>query len=143
MSSPNTNPDQIGLSLSNGNRTETADQRFIRLLSILAKADEPMSSDETWLLVDIRALAELAAGGFISAGDVVRDECGKPCAICCVEITPSGRAYLAELQHEAESRTSIGFIKEHRFSFYKWFFWIVAAVVGTVIGGYILWRLTH
>lgn len=132
-------PDMSGLDSSNGNRTETHEQSAIRLLSLLADAGAPVSSDETWLLVDIAAMAELAAGGFISAGDIVRDGTGRVCAIVCMEITPHGRAYLAGLKRQAEAQTSVGFIKEHRFAFYKWFF----GIVGTIIAGLILWFITH
>jgi hypothetical protein len=139
MNNPSTNSDQTGLDLSNGNGTETAEQRYIRLLSILAQADEPVSSDETWLLVDIAAMAQLAGGGLISAGDIVRDGTGRVCAIVRMEILPSGRAYLAELKQREEALTSVGFVKQNRFHFYKWFFGIVAAIVA----GYFVWRLTH
>ena len=139
MNTPSKTPDHTGLDLSNGSRTETAEQRFIRLLSILAHADAPVSSDETWLLVDIAAMAELRAGGFISAGDIVRDGTGRVCAIVCMEIIPSGRAYLAELKRQTEAQTSVGMIKQNRFNFYRWFFGIVAAIVT----GYVVWRLTH
>jgi hypothetical protein len=128
-----------GLDSSNGNRAETHEQRAIRLLSLLADAGAPVSSDETWLLVDIAAMAEFAAGGFISAGDIVRDRTGGVCAIVRMEITAPGRAYLAGLKRQAEVQTSVGFIKEHRFAFYKWFFGIVA----TIIAGLILWFITH
>ena len=43
------------------------------------------------------------------------------------------------MQKEAEANTSVGFVKEHRFAFYKWVF----GIVGPVIAGLILWHLTH
>ncbi|HTB83069.1 MAG TPA: hypothetical protein VK742_05390 [Candidatus Sulfotelmatobacter sp.] len=118
---------------------ETHEQAVIRLLTLLADSVEPVSSDETWLLTDIAVLAELATAGFVSAGDIVRAGQGQIVAIVCVQINPSGRQYLAELQKQAEVKTSIGFVKEHRFAFYKWFF----GIVGPVIAGLVLWHLTH
>ena len=118
---------------------ETHEQAVIRLLTLLANSVEPVSSDETWPISDISVLAELALGGFVSAGDIVRAGQGQIVAIVCARINPSGRLYLAELQKQAEAKTSIGFIKEHRFAFYSWFF----GIVGSVIAGFVLWHLTH
>lgn len=131
-------PDNTGLSSSNGTRTETAESRFIRLLTFLSQADCPFSSDKTTPLSDILALAELRAGGFIS-GEVGRDGLGHVGYISHAEILPSGRAYLAELKRQAEAQTSFGLIKQKRFHFYHWFF----VIVGAIISGYIVWRLTH
>ena len=111
----------------------------MRLLTLLAEADEPVSSDETWLLSDIRACVELDGAGFISAGDIIRDGSGQVCAIACMSIELRGRSHLAELQQKAEERTSIGFIKQHRFPFYAWFF----GIVGAVIAGYLIWLYTQ
>jgi hypothetical protein len=123
---------------SKRNQTETHDERLIRLLTLLAEAVAPVSTDETWLLVDLAALAELENAGFISAG-IIPNATGQVCAIACMSITLRGREYLAELQQKAATRTSVGFVKEHRFSFYKWFFGIIAAI----IAGYALWLITH
>jgi hypothetical protein len=127
------------LDFTKDNQTETHEQRLIRLLTLLTEAVSPVSTDETWLLVDLAALAELETAGFISAGQVVRDGTGQVCAIACMSINLRGRAYLAELQQEAVADTSAGFIKEHRFSFYKWFF----GIVGAIIAGYFVWFITH
>ena len=118
---------------------ETHDQVVIRLLTLLANSIEPISTDETWSISDIAIFAELASGGFISAGDIVRDGRGQIVVIVCASINPSGRNYLAELQKQLAANTSLGFIKEHRLGFYKWFF----GIVGTIIAGLVLWHLTH
>jgi len=117
---------------------ETHQQTVIRLLTLLAETEGPVSSDETWILSDLDRLAELAEGGFISVGEIVSNQSG-PCAIVFMRINPSGRAFLADMQEKAARDTSIGIIKKHRFAFYKWFF----AAVTTILTGYILWRLTH
>jgi hypothetical protein len=119
-------------------KRETREQRYIKLLSTLAEADAPISTDETWLLSDIADLAALAQGGYVSVGQIVRGCDGVPCAIACAEINPSGIRYLAELKQKQEAGTSVGQIKQNRFGFYKWFFGIVGAVAAVVIGGLLL-----
>jgi hypothetical protein len=42
-----------------------------------------------------------------------------------VSLTPEGKALLSTL----EDSTSLGFIRKHRFAFYKWFFWIIGVVL--------------
>jgi hypothetical protein len=139
MNTPNTQPDQNGLEASNGSRTETAEQTFIRLLSILAQSVEPVSSDETWLLSDLAALAELEASGFISAGDVVRGGDGPGFLHRLHEHHDCRQKIPAELKHAAEAQTSIGFVKTHRFKVYGWFFGIFAAIAAALY----VWYLTH
>lgn len=124
------------MSASNENHAETADQKYIRLLTILAQADGSISFIEDATLSDIRALSELCSGGFISAS-IVRDEVNRPCAVGSAEIIPSGRAYLAELKRREESLTSVGLIKHNRFHFYRWFF----GIVGVVIAALAVWYL--
>ena len=119
-------------------KAESHEQRVIRLLSMLAEAVEPVSCDETWSRDDLAAAEELESGGFISAV-ITRMLQGQIASIDCMKIKPSGRAYLAELKKQATADTSVGFIKEHRFSFYRWFFGIVAAVVAALY----VWYLTH
>ena len=114
---------------------ETAEQKFIRLLTRLTQESD---IDEITPDEDLRALKELYDGGFISASEV-QGEVGGVCIMNDVRITPQGRAHLMHLKRQAGLGTSVGFIKEHGFSFYKWFFGIVA----TIIAGYFVWRLTH
>ncbi len=123
---------------STNNPTETTDERFIRLLNDLSQSPNALSTNENTTCEDLRALDELLTGDYITAGDSVR-EGGQVCVIVCMRINPQGRTYLAELQQKAGANTSVGFIKEHRFSFYKWFFGIVAAI----IVGYFVWYMTH
>ena len=133
MISPNNKPEKTGLSGSNGRRTETSEQRFVRLLSRLETESD---IDEETTRDDLLALAELHEAGFISAAEVIRD--GKEVLIVNgASITSSGRCHLAYLKEKATSKTSIGFIKQHRFAFYKWFF----AIVSAVVVGYVLWLL--
>jgi len=42
-----------------------------------------------------------------------------------VSLTPEGKALLSSL----EDATSLGFIRKHRFAFYKWFFGIIGVVL--------------
>jgi hypothetical protein len=127
------------LDLSNGNRTKTRLQTVIRLLTLLAGAGAPVSSDKTWLPSDIAVMEELETGGYISAGDVARGEQGQVVGIVGMRINPRGRAYLSELQKQAAADSSVGFIKNHRFSFYKRVF----GIVGTVVAGLIFWFISH
>lgn len=136
---PQQHPDTNGLDSSNGSRIETADSRFIRLLTFLCEAGGTVSTDETDSIEDVRAYAELALSGFISAGEVGRDGSGAIGYVTCMEITIAGRRYLAELKHAAEAQTSVGFIKTHRFKAYAWFFGIFAAVAVALY----VWYLTH
>jgi hypothetical protein len=109
------------------------------LLTILSNADGPVSTDENTSLDDLRALTELYLGRFISTTDLGRDAVGQVCYLINMEIKPAGRAHLEELNKKAEAQTSIGLIKQNRFHFYWWFF----GIVGTIIAGYFIWRLTH
>ena len=127
-------PDQTGLSLSNGNRTETVEQRFIRILSALAQ-NEDLPGGENTPAADLMALEELESSGFITA-KFVRGGHGGVVTVYGSRITIRGREYLAELQQRAAAATSVGFIKAHRFSFYGWFFGIVAAII---VGLYLWW----
>jgi hypothetical protein len=135
--SQNTNPDQSGLNLSNGNRTETAEQRFIRILSTLAQ-NEGLPGGENTPVDDLTALEELESSGFITA-KIVRGGHGGVVAVCGARITIRGREYLAELKHSAESQTSIGIIKHNRFRFYWWFL----GTVGALYLAYRLWFIPH
>jgi hypothetical protein len=126
--SPKQKPESIGFLMSKGSRIETADSRFIRLLTFISQAGGTVSTDETDSPEDVLAYAELCAGGFISAGEVGRDGSGCIGWVTCMEITISGRTYLAELQHKAEMNTSVGIIKHNRFKFYWWFLGTVGAV---------------
>jgi hypothetical protein len=139
MTSPHTTPESKGFSWSNGIRNETVESRFIRLLTILSKADGPVSTDENTSGDDLRALTELYLGRYISTTDLGRDTVGQVCYLINMEIKPSGRAHLDELNKKAEAKTSIGLIKQNRFPIYKWFF----AILATIIAGYIVWHLTH
>ena len=135
---PKQQPDTNGLDSSNGSRIETADSRFIRLLTFLCEAGGTVSTDETDSIEDVRAYAELVSGGFIS-GKVGRDGSGAIGYVSFMEITIPGRAYLAELKHAAEAQTSLGFVKTHRFKVYGWFFGIFAAIAAALY----VWYLTH
>lgn len=118
----------------------TPDSQFVRLLSFLSEADSPFSSDENTPLSDIRAMAELSAGGFISAGEIVRDEVGRICCISCAEITLSGRAHLAALRRAAEIHTAAlpsqkeGLINSDE----KWWKKSVGIIFLAVVGGLLL-----
>lgn len=63
----------------------------------MAESVEPVSSDETWTLVDLAALAELESSGLIDVGEIVRSN-GQAVAIVFMRINLQGRAYLAELK---------------------------------------------
>jgi hypothetical protein len=139
MNNANKSPERVCFSISSGARTETAKSRFIRLLTFISRADGPLSTDDNTTDDDLLALTELYLGGFISVEELARDAMGRVCYITCVEITPSGRAYLAELQREGEAQTSMGLIKQNRFHAYRRFF----VIMGAIISGYIVWLLTH
>lgn len=117
---------------------ETRDQAVVRLLTLLSNADGAINSDETWFVSDLEIIAELESGGLVSVGEIIRT-CGDIAVITSMRITPEGRKSLAESKAKAKASTSIGFIQQHRFAFYKWFF----GIIGTLIAGYILWYLTH
>src|SRR5207244_9241736 len=109
-----------------------------RLLTLLANADRAINSDETWFVSDLEIIAELASGGLVSAGEIIRS-CGDIAVITSMRITPEGRKFLSDSKARARANTSIGFIQQHRFAAYRWFF----GIVGAAIAGYIVWYLTH
>ena len=118
--------------------SETYEEKAIRLLTLLTQASEPVSSDETWALDDIAVMAELADSSYIRAGDVVRAGQGQIVAIVVMSITTRGREYLSQLKKQGSVNTSVGFVKEHRFAFYKWFWGIVATVIAAVVVAYLV-----
>jgi len=88
---PTMNPDE------SGNRIETDNQTYIRLLTALAQATAPITTDERDTLSDIVRLSELEMGGYIN-GEVVRDEVGGAVCIGTMTITVQGRRFLDELK---------------------------------------------
>ena len=120
--------------------SETYEEKAIRLLTLLTQSSEPVSSDETWTLDDIAVMAELNDSGYIRAGDVVRAGQGQIVAIMVMNITTRGREYLSQLKKQEEANTSVGFVKEHRFAFYKWFWGIVATVISAVVVAYLVFH---
>src|SRR5258708_31766988 len=105
-------PETKGLDSSKGSRIETADSRFIRLLTFISQAGGTVSTNETDSGEDVLAYAELVSGVFIS-GKISKDRRGQICAVTNMDMLPSGRAHLADLKHKGEMNTSLGFIKTH------------------------------
>jgi hypothetical protein len=63
---PKIKPDAKGASLSNGKRIETSQQRYIRLLRMLATVESPMFTDPDEPIGDLLAFEELLGSDFIS-----------------------------------------------------------------------------
>lgn len=127
------NPDNSGRSGSNGNRTESAESRYIRLLSAFPADGCPLFTNEEDSSEDVAAFSELLKSGFID-GCPIEDEVGKVFQVANMTLTVRGRLLLADLEKKASLRTSLGIIRENRWGFYRWFL----STVGGGLVGYLL-----
>lgn len=114
-------------------KPETANQRYVRLLQQLADATGPLFSQPDEPGQDMLAFEELAEGDYMT-GTATRDEKGRVAVIGNMRITVRGRGLLEELKHKAEANTSLGMIRQNRFTAYKSIF----QIAGGVIGGFLL-----
>lgn len=125
---PITTPDKPGLAASNGNLNETARQRYIRLLRILAEYDIANFSTPAVPAKDLLALNALLSENFISGG-LSKNSDGFPVNFSGVSITIKGMLFLEDMEQREEAKTSIGLVKQNRFAIYKWVFGIIAGVI--------------
>ena len=124
-------PDSMGH--SSKNRKETANQRYIRLLSQLAGASDAMETNESDSHQDLLGFEELLTDGFIT-GHRSSDSVDAILGVYNMRITARGRLFLDELKKKQELNTSVGLIKHNRFWFYKW---IIGVIFGGIIGFYL------
>ena len=117
--------------------SETATQRYIRLLKQLAEADGPLFTNDEDTRTDIMGFEELLRQDCIT-GSRSSDHMDRVTNVCNMRITVSGRRQLEQMQRDEEANTSIGLIKQNRFAIYKWIFEMMSAV----IAGYALRWLT-
>jgi hypothetical protein len=109
--------------VDNGNasitRNESNNQRYIRLLSRLAAASVPISTDETTPRDDMLGFEELLNDGCI---DGVRGggAINEVLYVASMGITLKGRTFLDDLKKKEEMNTSLGLIKHNRFGLLKW-----------------------
>jgi hypothetical protein len=123
---------------SNDNRIKARLQTVIRLLTLLATAETPLSTKEAWPSSDIAVMEELETGGYILADDIVRNDGGKIIRIANMQITARGKTYLNKLQKQ-EVTAAAGSFKSPRFSYFKW----IAGIIVVIIAGLILWLVIH
>lgn len=112
-------------------KQETAKQRYIRLLTPLAEADCPkFTGGSDFPLSDLMVLDELLRAGVI-AGTRRGDEKNRPAEFYDVRITVQGRLFLEGIQKEEEAKTTVGFLKQNRWSIYKEAFkWVSGIAIG-------------
>jgi hypothetical protein len=125
---PSTNPDNPGPVMEKGNETETARQRYIRLLRFLAEADIAYLAAPSVPHKDLLVLKALLNEDFIS-GQMIENGSGLPVIFSNTSITVKGMLFLEDLEHREEAKTSLGLVRQNKFAIYKWVFGVIAGVI--------------
>jgi hypothetical protein len=110
--------------------TETAIQRYVRLLRQLATAKGALFTSPDEPRDDLMAFEELLNDGLIT-GVRRGDEMNRVTDVYDMRITVKGRLFLEELETKEAAKTSIGLIKQKRWEFYETLFKI--AVGGLIV----------
>jgi len=111
-------------------RIENGNQRRIRLLSEFPDDGSILSTTSETPPEDVAAFFEMCRAGNIS-GEPFMGDLGRIASMEGMRLTESGREYLAKLQKEESLNTSVGLLKEHRWSIYKW---CLSTIGGGVVG---------
>lgn len=116
----------------NSETRQEAELRLFRMIrdskpavQLLCKSDDP----------DLDILRALDLAGFIN-GDF--GTASEGIYYLDAHLTAIGHSRLETLEAEASEKTSLGFIKKHRFAAYNWIFGIIAGI----IIGYILGKIS-
>ncbi len=109
-----------------------------RLLKELAATTQTAFTTPDTPQLDMRAYKELLDAGYME-GDFVQDHVGRFEVFGGLAITLSGRDYLRQLEESLFHFARPGFFSQHKLAIYRWFF----RILGTVIGGLVLWLITR